>query len=69
MEILEKFEDFRQELRLILRSNHCLISDAECFDDDLLMGLLHQERRILQELEDLIQQIDEDESDVEKTCS
>ena len=50
IELIEEFSNFKQELQLNLRSQHDLISDGDCFDEDIIMGLLHQERRISNEL-------------------
>ena len=53
-EIIEELEAFKQELLVKLRSQHCLIADAACFEEDIIMGLLHQERSTMKVLEDII---------------
>ena len=58
LEIIEELEVFKQELLVKLRSQHCLIADAECFDEDIIMGLLHQERRTIKTLERIITKIE-----------
>lgn len=54
LEVIEEINAFKQELALKLRSQHCLIADAECFTEDIMMGLLHQERSTIIALEAII---------------
>ena len=53
-EIIEDMVVFKQSLITKLRSQHCLITDAECFNEDIIMGLLHQERDTIATLDNII---------------
>lgn len=63
LDTFEKFSDFKQELQAKLRALHCLIQDAECFHEDIIMGLLHQERKIISELEEILEALNESRLD------
>lgn len=51
---VDKLSDFRQELSFILRSTHCLIEDTNALNPDLIMGMLHTERNLLNRLDEII---------------
>lgn len=57
-DVIEELEVFKQVLLVNLRCQHCLIADAECFDEDIIMGLLHQERSTMQTLDEIIDQFE-----------
>jgi len=59
LEIYEKLIDFKQELELKLRALHCLVYDSGAFDESIVMGLLHQERKTVAELGSILLLLEE----------
>ena len=57
-DVIEELEVFKQMLIVKLRSQHCLIADAECFNEDIIMGLLHHERSTIKNLEDIVEKFE-----------
>ena len=57
--IAEQLSDFKQELSFILRSTHALIEETESLNPDLMMGMLHTERRIIIELNRIITNLED----------
>lgn len=45
---------YKQELQYTLRAQHALVEDSEAFDEDVVMGMLHVERRLIKKLNDII---------------
>ncbi|GAB2997940.1 hypothetical protein [Psychrosphaera aestuarii] len=58
--LAEKLSDFKQELSFILRSTHALIEETESLNPDLIMGMLHTERKIISRLEEITEELKED---------
>ena len=56
--VIEELGVFKQKLIVKLRSHHCLIVDADCFNEDIVMGLLHHERSTISTLEDIIKKFE-----------
>jgi hypothetical protein len=58
-EIIEQLSDFKQELAFVMRSTHCLIQDTESLNEELIMGMLHSERRLLDSLNLIIESVND----------
>jgi len=56
--ILDQLYDFKQELTFIMRSTHCLVEDTQSLTPDLIMGMLHTERRIIMTLTQIIHEVE-----------
>lgn len=57
-EITEQLNEFKQELIFVLRATHCLVEDTESLDTDIIMGMLHTERRLISTLNEIIEKVE-----------
>lgn len=55
--IIDQLSDFKQELRFVLRSINCLVEDTNALDPDLVMGMLHTERKLVRSLDEIIKEM------------